>query len=187
MSTVGLTLAAFISGSLPFSYWLAQLAGRDLRQVGDGNPGTVNAFKAAGPVVGTAALLLDFLKGMAPVGAAVWLLGIRGWPLLPVGIAPVLGHAFSPFLGLRGGKAIAVTFGVWSGITLWEAPCLLGVAFLFGRFVLRMRNDAWVVMLGMLVLLAYVALRLREPQLVALSLLNTALLAWTHRRVLLDR
>nr|WP_322785336.1 glycerol-3-phosphate acyltransferase [Carboxydothermus ferrireducens] len=31
-------------------------------------------------------------------------------------VAPVLGHAFSPFLRFKGGKAMAVTFGVWSAI-----------------------------------------------------------------------
>ncbi len=184
MIPAALTLVAFLSGSLPFSLWLVQLTGRDIRQFGDGNPGAVNAFRAAGAVIGSIALLLDFLKGMAPVGLAVWLLQVRGWPLLSVGIAPVLGHAFSPWLGFRGGKAVAVTFGVWSGITLWQAPCLLGATFLAGKLLLRLRNDAWVVMFGLAGLLAYVVLRLREPPLIVLCLLNIALLGWTHRHSL---
>ena len=187
VSSVALVLlpaaAGFLSGSLPFSAWLARLRGRDVRSVGDGNPGAINAFKAAGPLVGSAALLLDFLKGALPVAAAWWLLGLRGWLILPAAIAPVLGHAFSPFLGFRGGKAVAVTFGVWSGITLWQGPCLLGAVFLLGKFVFRLR-DARTVLLGTAALLAAAVLWWREPALTALAAANAAVLGWKHRREL---
>ena len=58
-----MTVVGFFSGSLMFSAWLARLAGGDVRRVGDGNPGPVSAFRSAGPIVGSIALLLDFLKG----------------------------------------------------------------------------------------------------------------------------
>jgi acyl phosphate:glycerol-3-phosphate acyltransferase len=177
------TAVGFLSGSLPFSVWLARLRGRDACSVGDGNPGAINAFRAAGARVGIPALLLDFLKGALPVAAAFWLLGLRGWLLLPVAIAPVLGHAFSPFLGFRGGKAIAVTFGVWSGITLWQGPCLLGAVFLLGKFVFRL-SDARTVLLGTAVLLVAAVLWWREPALVALAVANAAVLGWKHRHEL---
>jgi glycerol-3-phosphate acyltransferase PlsY len=178
-----LAAAGFLSGSLPFSVWLARLRGRDVRAVGDGNPGAVNAFKAAGPLPGAAALLLDFLKGALPVAAGFWLVGLRGWLVIPIALAPVLGHAFSPFLGWRGGKAVAVTLGVWSGVTLWAGPCLLGLVFIIGKFVLRLR-DAWTVLLGMAALLTATILWWREPQLAVLATANAALLAWTHRKEL---
>jgi len=75
----GMLMAAvgFVSGSLMFSVWLARLAGGDVRRIGDGNPGPVNAFRAVGPIVGSIALLLDFPKGWLPVGTACWLLGVR--------------------------------------------------------------------------------------------------------------
>lgn len=178
-----MTGAGFLSGSLPFSAWLARLRGRDVRSVGDGNPGAVNAFKAAGPLLGSTALLLDFLKGALPVAAAFWLLGLRGWLILPVAAAPVLGHAFSPFLGFRGGKAVAVTFGIWSGITLWQGPCLLGAVFLLGKFLFRL-CDAWTVLLGTAALLAAAGFLWREPALVALAVANAAVFGWKHRREL---
>jgi acyl phosphate:glycerol-3-phosphate acyltransferase len=176
-----MTGAGFLSGSLPFSVWLVRLRGRDARSVGDGNPGAINAFRAGGARAGIPALLLDFLKGALPVAAAFWLLGVRGWLVLPVAIAPVLGHAFSPFLGFRGGKAIAVTFGIWTGITLWQGPCLLGAVFLLGKFIFRLR-DAWTVLLGTAALLAAAVFFWREPALAALAVANAAVLGWKHRR-----
>lgn len=179
----GMLMAAvgFLSGSLMFSAWLVRLAGGDVRRVGDGNPGAVSAFRAAGPVIGSVALLLDFLKGWLPVAAAYWLLGIRGWPLAAVIVAPVLGHAFSPFLRFRGGKAITTTFGVWSGITLWEAPCLLGGVLALCRLVFRLRDD-WAVLVALSCLLGYLLWRHPEPALVAAWAANSAVVALKHRQ-----
>lgn len=174
-----MAVAGFLSGSLMFSAWLVRLTGGDVRRVGDGNPGAVNAYRAAGPIVGNLALLLDFLKGWLPVAAAYWLLGIRGWWLAAVMIAPVLGHAFSPFLRLRGGKAITVTFGVWSGVTLWEAPCLLGGVLALCKLVFRLRDD-WSTLLALALLLAYLLWRHPEPALIAAWAVNAAVVAFKH-------
>jgi glycerol-3-phosphate acyltransferase PlsY len=97
----------------------------------------------------------------------------------------VFGHAFSPFLRFRGGKGIAATFGVWSALTLWQGPCLLGALFLLGKFALRLR-DAWTVMLGMAGL-AVLGAAQRDGVMVALGLANWGLLALTHRRELARR
>src|SRR6185369_17175691 len=109
----------FFSGALPFSAWLAHgLAGAELRQVGDGNPGAANAWKAGGWRVGALALVLDYLKGALPVAVAHFGWHLAGFPLGAVAVAPILGHAFSPFLKFRGGKGLTVTFGAWTGLTL---------------------------------------------------------------------
>lgn len=175
-----LTAAGFASGSLMFSAWLAKLRGRDIGRFGDANPGAVNAFKAGGWQVGVPALLLDFLKAAVPVGVGRWLLGIEGWWLVPVALAPVLGHAFTPFLGFHGGRAITATFGIWCGLTLWEGPTVLG--FGFGLAGLVLAADAWTVMFGMATLFVYWLLRRAEPAVYAVWAGNLAVVAWKHRR-----
>jgi len=179
-----LIIAGYLAGSLPFSVWLPQMRGRDVRAVGDGNPGAVNAFKAAGPAIGIAALLLDFLKGAVPVAAAYGWVGLRGWWLTPVILAPVLGHMAPLFLRFRGGKALAVTFGVWAGVTLWEVPCVLGAALMLGKLVLRLKHDAYSVLIGMNALVLYVIVRYRSVPLSLAALLCAALVSWRHRREL---
>lgn len=77
-----------------------------MRQFGDGNPGATNALRAGGPGWGGAAYPRSKLaKPRSPLG---WPLisGLHGWQLLPVALAPTLGHAYSPFLRGRGGKAL---------------------------------------------------------------------------------
>jgi glycerol-3-phosphate acyltransferase PlsY len=177
----------YLSGSLMFSVWLTRLRGRDVRTVGDGNPGAVNAYKAAGPVIGTAALLLDFLKGALPVAVAVRLAGIDGWWLVPILLAPVLGHVFPVFESFRGGKAIDVTFGVWAGVTVWEVPTVMGAAMAFGMLVIRFKEDALSALLGMIVLVTFVALRYQDLPLSVASILCAATVVLRHRRELMRR
>lgn len=117
----------FLSGSLMFSYWLGLLRKKNLKNVGDGNPGALNLWKSSGYKFGILGILLDFLKGYLPL---LWVMGTdysQGYLVVPLALAPIAGHAFSPFLKGRGGKAIAVTFGVWSALTSFEASLALAV------------------------------------------------------------
>ena len=138
---------AFLSGSLPLSVWIGKyFLHKDIRQYGDGNPGATNVWKAGGAFWGCVAILMDGSKGFFPVALANYEYGWQGWPLVAVAVAPVLGHAFSPFLNFQGGKALAATFGVWLGLTLWVGPTVLGLA--FAVWLLILKRDAWAVILG---------------------------------------
>lgn len=110
-------VAAFLSGSVPWSWILGKFRGIDIRSKGSGNTGATNLFRICGKVAGISGLLLDTLKGALPVLAAKH--GIPGilppigdWALALTGIFAVLGHVFSPWLGFRGGKGVATTLGV---------------------------------------------------------------------------
>lgn len=171
---------AFLIGSLPFSVWLPRWLSRaDARDYGDGNPGATNAFRAGGAGVGLAALLLDVSKAAAPVGLAYINFGWRGLPMLLIATAPVLGHAFSPFLRFRGGKALAVAFGVWIGLTIWKLsiPALLLV--LVWRKVIDV--DGWAVMLALASLLVIILAWLPEPLFVGVLAGQAVILGWKHR------
>jgi glycerol-3-phosphate acyltransferase PlsY len=178
------SLLGFLLGSIPFSLLMGKLvAKRDIRSIGDGNPGGANAIKAGGLKAGIPAILLDIAKGFAPVYLAQRA-GLADWSLIPVALAPVLGHAFSPFLRFRGGKALAATGGVWVAlIGLWAFP-VYGILAL--PFTLLQSEDGWSACSGMLALLGY-SLLSGEPWLVAFTALNTAVIFWTHRRELARR
>jgi glycerol-3-phosphate acyltransferase PlsY len=174
------TVLGFLSGSFPFSVWMGRLiAHADIRRYGDGNPGLTNAWRAGGWRAGVPSLLLDYFKAAIPVGVAHFSSGLSGWWLLPVALAPVLGHAFSPFLRFRGGKAVAATFGIWSGLTLWAGPTVLGLALVLAVAVNT--ADHWSVVFGMVVLLVYVLLASASAVLVAIWASNLAILLWKHR------
>jgi len=171
----------FLLGAMPFSLWLGrQIVNADIRRYGDGNPGAINAWRAGGWLVGVPAMVLDFMKAAIPVGIANFTIGISGWGLVAVALAPVLGHSFSPFLGFRGGKAVSATFGMWTGLTLWEGPTVLGI--LLALFFLLQSIDAWAVILGMLAFLAYVLVRHPDGVTLAIWAGNMLILTWKHSR-----
>lgn len=173
-------ISAFLSGSLPFSVWVGRLAlHTDIRRYGDGNPGASNVLRSGGKGWGALALLLDVLKGTIPVGLAYFWAGLTGWPLVAVALAPVLGHAFSPLLRFRGGKAVAVTFGIWAGLTIGAVPILLGLA--LGLWFAAVAVAGWAVILAMFSLLIYLLFVQPEPVLLAIWAGNTLILAWKHR------
>jgi glycerol-3-phosphate acyltransferase PlsY len=177
------TVLGFVLGAMPFSYWLGRLILQtDIRHYGDGNPGAINAWRAGGWRVGVPAMLLDYLKAAVPTGVAHYVFLVSGWGLLGVALAPVLGHAFSPFLGFRGGKALSTTFGVWTGLTLWEGPTLLG-GFL-SLFYLLQKEDAWSAILGMLAFLVYLIVQQSDYVILSIWTGNTLILTWKHRHAL---
>lgn len=186
MNVLLFAILGFAMGSLPFALWLGKLgAGADIRNVGDGNPGAANAWRAGGWKIGLLALVADTAKGALPVALARAIGGLWGWSLLPVSLAPLVGHAFSPWLRFRGGKAIAPTFGVWSALTYWEVPTALGLSFALLRSVQAV--DAWTVALALPLVGLYLVLRGAEPWLLATWGGTGALLLLTHRRALRDR
>ena len=176
-------LLAFMVGALPFSVWLGKLAvGQDIRQYGDHNPGATNTLRAAGWRWGGLALLLDISKGVIPVGLALHWLSIEGWLLALIALAPVLGHAYSPFLQFRGGKAIAATGGVWIGLTSGEA--LLYLMPLFIIWYVLIADDGWTVVLTMTSFLGCLLFFGPLGVIVFVWLGTMLILTWKHRREL---
>jgi len=184
MNVVIYTILGFLAGSVPFSYLLGRWLLRvDIRRYGeDANPGGANAWRAGGWRYGIGGGVLDFLKGAAPVALATYVSGVSGWGLVPVAFAPVVGHAYSPWLRCRGGKAVATTIGVWTGATGGWALLVFAVA--CGSTYALLRADAWAVLVGMCGLLAFLVIVSPSAPLLVLWMLTGGLLAWKHRREL---
>lgn len=170
---------AFSCGMLPLSYWLGKLFLKvDIRQYGDGNPGGTNVWKAGGKWWGILAILLDGLKGLIPVILALYLGGIEGWWIFPVSLAPILGHVFSPLMNFRGGKALATTFGVWTGLTLYLVPMIFGIA--LGFWIWLLKNDGWAILVGISSVLVFLLIWNFDPVLVSIWVANGTILVWRY-------
>jgi len=178
MQVILWTLIGYLVGSIPFSLLLGRLiAKKDIRTVGDGNPGGANALKAGGIKAGVPAILLDIGKGFLPVFLAQRF-GVSAWGLVPVAMAPILGHAFPLFMGFRGGKALGATAGVW--LALIGVTAFLVFAVLAVPFTIFQTNDAWSANAGMFSLLGYTVF-VGDVWLLVIAALNCGLIIWTHR------
>ncbi len=151
-----LAVSAFCLGACPFSLWIGRwLLGKDIRDYGDGNPGAGNVFRAGGCKAGCLALTLDMAKGMPFVVLAHSLFGLPEVTVMGVALIAILGSALSPLLRFRGGKSLAITFGVL--LVLPQHEMLVTFAVFMGLGFLFMEVDAWTVMFGPTGSLIYLA------------------------------
>ena len=106
-----LVAAAYVIGGIPWSIIVARLTGRtDPRTIGSGRTGGANAMRAMGPRLALLSGILDLLKGTAAVLLARWLGAGVGVEVF-AGLAAIVGHSRSPFLGFGGGRGVAPAFG----------------------------------------------------------------------------
>ena len=135
---LGALVAGYALGSIPFGWLLTQAAGLgDIRAIGSGNIGATNVLRTGRRDVAAATLLLDGGKGAAAVLAAQALTWTElGWL---AGLAAVVGHCTSPWMGGRGGKGVATGLGMILGMA-W-LPGALACAVWFGAMAGSRRSS----------------------------------------------
>ncbi|WP_017718909.1 glycerol-3-phosphate 1-O-acyltransferase PlsY [Kamptonema formosum] len=125
---IAILLAAYLLGSLPTGYTAAKLLkGIDIREVGSGSTGATNVLRTLGKGPAIAVLLLDVLKGVAAIVLVRWAYTREAvdmlaappvldswlpWMVTGAGLAAVLGHSKSIWLGFTGGKSVATSLGI---------------------------------------------------------------------------
>lgn len=124
----GLSLIAYLLGSIPFGLVLTTLFSRqDIRRQGSGNIGATNVLRVAGAKLGLLTLFLDVFKGALPVFMAVLLMENpdHAWGqiyLSLIAISACLGHLFPLYSGLQGGgKGVATAWGCFLIISFASA------------------------------------------------------------------
>lgn len=113
-------IASYLLGSIPTSYLTVRLIkGQDLRKLGSGNLGATNLFRVLGWKYAVPVGIFDMLKGAVPVLVFAPLAGASDRQAILLGLAAVVGHVFSVFVGFKGGKGVATGAGVVLGLAPW--------------------------------------------------------------------
>jgi glycerol-3-phosphate acyltransferase PlsY len=152
---------------------------KDIRTYGDGNPGAFNVLRAGGFAWAGLAIVLDISKGAVTVGLANYVFSVTGIPLIAAAIAPPLGHAFSPFLNFKGGKAIATVGGMWVGLSLWVMPAFGAIMLVIWYRVLTV--SGWAVMFTKMSILIFLFVIAAPVEWFAAWGLSLLLLIYKHR------
>lgn len=158
--TIFSLVIGFALGSVLPADLLARRRGVDIRSVGDGNPGTWNAFKGLGWGAGLITAAYDISVGVAAIQIAR-LLGVSEGLSYLAGIMTVVGHRFPIFRGFRGGgQGMGATAGMFVyGVAValvngWLSAVDIGVPVAIGMItfvVTRSEVMVAVVMLPVLV------------------------------------
>ncbi len=144
-----LLIGGYLLGSIPAGYLVARAKGIDIRKQGSGNIGATNVFRTLGKTAGIFVFVCDAVKGVIAVRVAmeiaarhpiVWSHELVHQPdaiydtikfIPPVvagiicGVAAIIGHNFPVWLKFKGGKGVATSLGVVTGL----APVAAAAAF----------------------------------------------------------
>lgn len=137
---LALVLIGYLMGAIPFGMLAGRAAGGvDLRQHGSKRTGATNTLRTLGPRWGAVVLLLDLAKGAAAVLLArAWYAagppGSPEWVQAAAGVAAVIGHNYSAFIGFAGGRGVATAGGGMLVLSPWTlailAPVVVAVVWL---------------------------------------------------------
>jgi glycerol-3-phosphate acyltransferase PlsY len=102
----------YIIGAIPTAFLVYKIkSGGDLRKLGGGNIGAMNAYESSGSILlGFLVFLIDFLKGLLCAFLSINVFTFQ----YPEFVIPfvIIGHNYSVFLKFKGGRGLASALGV---------------------------------------------------------------------------
>jgi len=108
LSLIGIT---YFIAAIPFGLLVARLKNINLREIGSGNIGATNVYRAMGAKYGILVFIFDAVKGGIPTYVATL---VDPNPLfhILIGAIAVTGHSLSCYVKFKGGKGVATGAGV---------------------------------------------------------------------------
>jgi glycerol-3-phosphate acyltransferase PlsY len=110
-------LATYLLGSVPFGYLFTKCGtGKNILELGSMSIGSTNVERVAGKNIALLTQVCDILKGFLPIGITILLqkkniIFFEDYFIYFIALAAILGHNFSVFLKLKGGKGVNTTLG----------------------------------------------------------------------------
>ena len=147
--TIAIVLG-YLLCSIHSAYIITRIVtGKDIRQLGSGNIGILNTYRAVGVKAGVAVTIIDIGKGAAVIAIAHWLLGVPQLFVVLAGLAAVIGHMWMVFLKFSGGRGMATAigalattmsiYGYWYGFLIFLAivviPLIITHNFALAMFI----------------------------------------------------
>ncbi len=131
MTDIILLLIAYLVGAIPSAYVFTRLfLNQDIRHVGTGNVGTMNALRSVGFRVGLPTMVVDIAKGAFIVHLA-GLMGSSGMLVIIALLVAIIGHNYSIYINFKGGKGFATLIGGLLLISPITIIILMGISTLF--------------------------------------------------------
>ena len=113
---IGFVTLSYLVGSIPVGFLVTKYAiHKNILELGSGNIGSTNVRRVIGKKFSIITQVLDMAKGFIPV--AVFSFFIKDRVVVPdyyvylVALATIIGHDFSIYLKLKGGKGVNTTLG----------------------------------------------------------------------------
>lgn len=109
-----LGLGSYLLGSICWAIVISHYkSNRDIRTLGDKNPGAFNTGKSLGLKLGLLVMFLDMLKGLIPalIATTVNFGDYQGWAIGVAGVLALVGHCYPLYFHFKGGNGYSTIFG----------------------------------------------------------------------------
>ncbi len=180
ISAAAWLVLSYLAGAFPTSYLTGRVfKGIDLREHGSRNLGATNVYRVLGWRYAVPVALVDVAKGAGPVwSAGAWGPDMEMFPLY-CGVAAVVGHVFSVFVGWKGGKGVATA----SGVVLALAPKALVASLVVWAALVWLTGYVSVGSVASAVVFPVAAYFLEHARggVLAIEIALAAFLVWKHR------
>ncbi len=168
----------YILGSIPFGLVLCRVFGYgDIRKIGSGNIGATNVLRTGNKALALATLILDSGKGAIAVGFVFLFFPENMTYLSLTALGAIIGHCYPMWLGFKGGKGVATTFGSLLAAMPFAGLIACG-AWLISAFAFRISSLSALIAITLVPLSAYVFYGL-FPSIIGFMI--AALVFWRHR------
>jgi acyl phosphate:glycerol-3-phosphate acyltransferase len=175
---LAMMVGGYLLGSIPFGIVVSKYLGAtDPRTAGSHNIGFTNVLRVSGRKAGFLTLAGDLGKGWL-VGWLAMQVHDHAWWAWLIALSPIIGHLFSVFLGLRGGKGVATALGVIIGVAPWVGFSAVLVWLVTGG-VWRYSSGAAITAFILLPVLA--AVLRGDQQFVVFTVVVSGLILWRHK------
>lgn len=113
-------LVGYLIGGINFATIFAKINKKNIRDLGSGNPGTMNMMRNLGAKWGALTFVCDGLKGAISALVGLWLIDSQTG-MYAGGLSAVVGHIYPVYSGFKGGKGVATAIGVFFATSpLWS-------------------------------------------------------------------
>lgn len=117
-------VVCYLIGCFNFAVLISHVKKKDIRDVGSGNPGTMNMTRSFGLKFGAINFFCDLVKGGLPAVAAYFIfknyyfegtiVRVSDFARYFFGVFVIIGHVFPVTMKFKGGKGIASTMGLFT-------------------------------------------------------------------------
>ncbi|MBD1825521.1 glycerol-3-phosphate 1-O-acyltransferase PlsY [Cyanobacteria bacterium FACHB-DQ100] len=192
-----LLVVAYLLGSIPTGYLAGRLLkGIDIREVGSGSTGATNVLRTIGKIPALVVLLIDIGKGALAIAVVNYaFVHLPGWlyfskvvgldfsfwqPAMVTlaGLAALLGHSKSIWLGFTGGKSVATSLGILLAMNWMVGVATLGV---FALSLAMTRIVSISSISGAASVIAFMLLFAQPLPYVLFAIAGGAYVIWRHR------
>jgi acyl phosphate:glycerol-3-phosphate acyltransferase len=175
---LAMMVGGYLLGSIPFGIVVSKYLGAtDPRTAGSHNIGFTNVLRVSGKKAGFLTLAGDLGKGWL-VGWLAMQVHDHAWWAWLIALSPIIGHLFSVFLGLRGGKGVATALGAIIGVAPWVGFSTV-LVWLVTAGVWRYSSGAAITAFILLPVLA--AVLRGDQQFVVFTVVVSGLILWRHK------